>query len=370
MSRFFSIFSLLDWTLLIGVVTLTSIGLLAIYGIGISQEPGQLFPFYKQLVAVAIGLIIMTTLTILDYRHIRSLSVLLYLAGAFLLFLVLIFGATVNGTRGWFQFAGLSFQPVEVGKITLTAYLAALLARVGRGQLSWRLFGLSGAATAVYIGLVMLQPDFGSAMVMCATWGILCIFKGLPKRAWVILPIVAALCGTLLWSFGLKPYQRARITTFLNPTHDVRGSSYNATQARIAIGSGGLFGKGIGEGSQARLRFLPEAATDFMFAVLGEEWGFVGVTVILGTFGLILWRYVVIAQESGDEFATLLLVGLGSILFIHVTVNTGMNLGVMPVTGIPLPFLSAAASYMTVTFISVGCAESVAVRRRGSTSEE
>lgn len=367
MNRLFSMFGLLDWTLLLGVLTLTSIGLLAIYGIGISQEPTQLFPFYKQLVAAAIGLIIMTALTILDYRHVRSLSVLLYLGGALLLLLVIFFGQTVNGTRGWFRLAGLSFQPVEVAKLTLTAYLAALLARVGRGQLSWRLFGLSGAVTAAYAFLVMLQPDFGSAMVMFATWGVICLFKGLPKRAWIILPIVVAISGALLWSFGLKPYQKARITTFLNPAHDVRGSSYNAAQARIAIGSGGLFGKGIGEGSQARLRFLPEAATDFMFAVLGEEWGFVGVTIILGVFGLIFWRYIIIAQRSGDEFATLLLVGLGAILFIHVTVNTGMNLGVMPVTGIPLPFLSAAASYMTVTFISVGCAESVAVRRRGST---
>lgn len=366
MPRLFSLFGLLDWSLLIGVLTLTSIGLLAIYGIGISQEPAQLFPFYKQLVAAGIGLIIMTTLTIIDYRHIRSLSVLLYLAGAALLLLVAVFGQTVNGTRGWFHIAGLSFQPVEISKLTLTAYLAALIARVGRSQLSWRLFGLSGAATAIYVALVMLQPDFGSAMVMCATWGVLCMFKGLPKRAWIILPMVLVLSGSLMWSFGLKPYQKARINTFLHPTHDVRGSSYNATQARIAIGSGGLFGKGIGEGSQARLRFLPEAKTDFMFAVLGEEWGFMGVAVILGVFGLILWRYVTIAQHSGDEFAALLLIGLGAILFVHVTVNTGMNLGLMPVTGIPLPFLSAAASYMTVTFISVGCAESVAIRRRGS----
>lgn len=366
MSRLLSIFALLDWSLLIGVLTLTSIGLVAIYGIGISQDPVQLFPFYKQLVATAIGLVIMTCLTIIDYRHVRSLSVILYLGGAALLLLVAIFGEVVNGTRGWFQFAGLSFQPVEIGKLTLVAYLAALLARSGRGRLSWQLFGLSGAAMFLYVLLVMLQPDFGSAMVMCATWGILCLFKGLPKRAWIILPLIALISGALLWSFGLKPYQRARITSFVNPSHDLRGASYNAAQARIAIGSGGLFGKGIGEGSQARLRFLPEAATDFMFAVLGEEWGFTGILVILSVFGLILWRYLMIAEASGDDFATLLLVGLGGIIFIHVTINTGMNLGVAPVTGIPLPFLSAAASYMTVMFMSVGCAESVAVRRRGS----
>ena len=218
--------------------------------------------------------------------------------------------------------------------------------------------------------LVLFQPDFGSAMVLFVIWGILALFAGVPRHAWLIIPFAFLLVGGLTWSFALEPYQKARIESFLNPELDPRGSGYNAIQARIAIGSGGLFGKGIGEGSQARLRFLPAAATDFIFAVIGEELGFVGVVFILSLFGLIMFRFIRLGYESEDEFASLLLIGLGSIFLVHMSVNAGMNLGIMPITGIPMPFLSAAASYLLVSFLAVGLAESVAVRRRGIMSQE
>ena len=370
MRRFFSLFERFDWTLLTAALTLTAIGLVAIYGIGVSQEPAGLFPFYKQLVAGLLGLIVMLALVFIDYRHLRSLSLLAYLGGAGLLVLVLVFGQTIRGTQGWFRVGGLSFQPVEIAKIALTLYLAALFARRAHGRLSWSLLGLSACATFAYAGLVLLQPDFGSAMIMIAIWGVMALFTGLPRRAWIILPLVALVAGGLVWSVGLKPYQRARLVSFLHPEKDPRGSSYNAAQARIAIGSGGLLGKGLGAGSQARLRFLPEAATDFIFAVIGEELGFIGVGVVLGLFMLMLYRYIHLAGQSRDDFAALFLIGLAATFFIHVVVNAGMNLGIMPITGIPLPFLSAAASYLTVTFISVGCAESVAVRRQGMTEKD
>lgn len=363
MRRFLLFFERFDWTLCIACLALTAIGMAAIYGIGMSQQPASLFTFYKQGAAGFIGLLILTALVFIDYRHLRSLGLPLYGAGAILLLLVLFFGETVHGTRGWFRIGGISFQPVEIAKITLTIYLAALFTRLSHGRLSWRALGLSGCAAGLYAFLVLLQPDFGSAMVMLGTWAILALFKGLPRRSWIIFPIVCLAIGALLWTIGLKPYQRERIVSFLHPTSDMRGANYNAIQARIAIGSGGWFGKGIGEGSQARLQFLPEAATDFMFAVIGEELGFAGVTLILGLFCLILYRLSKLAYESHDPFAGLMLIGLSAILFTHVIVNAGMNLGVMPITGIPLPFVSAAASYLAVTYIGIGCAESVAVRR-------
>lgn len=365
MQRFFSFLERFDWVLLITTLTLCAIGLVALYGIGVSQEPIDLFTFHKQLVAAAIGIAIVVAITILDYRHLRSVSLALYLGGAALLVLVVIFGHSVRSTQGWFRIGSLSFQPVELAKTTLVIYLASLFSRFGHGRLRWRTFGLSGCATGFYALLVMLQPDFGSAMVMIATWGFLCLFIGLPRRAWVILPAVLLVALTLLWTVGLKPYQKARILTFANPQLDTRGNGYNATQARIAIGSGGLFGKGIGEGSQARLRFLPEAATDFLFAVIGEELGFIGVTVVIGLFGLIFYRFLRIAFESENDFASLLLVGLGAVFLIHILVNAGMNLGIMPITGIPFPFISAAASSIVVAFCSIGVAESIALRRRG-----
>ncbi len=363
MKRFLHLLERFDWILLTAALTLAALGLIAIYGIGISQEQENLFTFYKQFVGVAIGITGVFTLVFVDYRYLRSFGFIAYLCGIGLLILVLVLGHTINGTQGWFRLGGLSFQPVELAKITLAIYLAALFSRLSHGQLSWRNFALSGCATFIYVGLVMLQPDFGSAMVLIAIWGIMAMFAGLPKWAWIIIPVVAVLMGGALWSFGLKPYQRDRVISFLNPELDPRGTGYNAAQALIAIGSGGWFGKGIGEGSQARLRFLPEAATDFIFAVLGEELGFVGLTIVLALFIVIIYRYLRIAYDSEDDFASLLLVGLGSIFVIHVVVNAGMNLGVMPITGIPMPFISAAASYLVVAFMSVGLAESVASRR-------
>lgn len=366
MNKLFAIIERFDWILFTTALTLCAIGLVAIYGIGVSHEPPELFTFHKQLAAGGLGCAIVLGIALIDYRHLRSVSLPLYLFGALMLFLVIFFGHSVRSTQGWFRIGSLSFQPVEIAKIILVVYLSSLFIRFGHGRLTWRTFGLTGAATGLYVFLVMLQPDFGSAMVMIATWGAMCLFIGLPRKAWVILPAIFLVLSTLIWTVGLKPYQKARIETFIHPELDAQGDGYNATQARIAVGSGGFLGKGIGEGSQARLRFLPEAATDFLFAVLGEELGFLGVSMVISLFFLLFYRYVRIAFESENDFATLLLIGLGAIFLVHVLVNAGMNLGIMPITGIPLPFISAAASSIVVAFCSIGVAESIALRRRKS----
>ncbi len=370
MQRLIERLSRVDWTLCTATITLTSIGLVAIYGIGISQSPANLFLFHKQLATCIIGILLAASFIFLDYRYLRSYGFLLYIVGAVLLLLVLFFGVTVNRTQGWFRIGALSFQPVEIAKITLATYLSALFSRKSHKRLTWFIFGISFFATAGYAALVLFQPDFGSAMVLFVIWGVLALFAGLPRHAWIIIPLALITIGGLTWNFAFEPYQKARIESFLNPELDPRGSGYNAIQARIAIGSGGLLGKGIGEGSQARLRFLPAAATDFIFAVVGEELGFFGVVFIMGLFGLIMYRFIRIGYESEDEFASLLLIGLGSIFLVHMSVNAGMNLGIMPITGIPMPFLSAAASYLLVSFLAIGLAESVAVRRRGIASQE
>lgn len=356
----------LDWIALACTALLTSIGLVSIYGIGVSQDTPQYFLFYKQCATVAIGVASIALLTYFDYRQWRSLGLLLYLSGALLLLGVLLFGSIVNGTQGWFRLGPLSFQPVEVAKLTLACYLAAFFAGRGSRRLSWKLFGMSFAATSVYAGLVLLQPDFGSAMVLYAIWGIICLFIGLPRYAIILLPLLGVLAGGLIWG-QLKPYQKSRIETFLDPSRDPRGSGYNAIQAKIAFGSGGLYGKGIGEGSQARLRFLPAASTDFIFAVVGEEMGFIGMLVIFGTSSLLVLRLMKIAFEAEDEYAALLLVGITGALLIHIVVNAGMNIGIMPITGIPFPFLSAAASFMLMAFAAIGMSQSIAVRKRITT---
>lgn len=353
-----------DWILLLTALTLASVGLVVVYGIGVSRPETSLFLFQKQLVGVALGLAVMLGLAFFDYRQVRSLAIPAYLAGLALLLGVLLFGHTIRGTRGWFVMGGLSFQPVEIAKLALVVFLASYLVRFAHSVLPWQAVANSFLATGAYVILVLLQPDFGSAMVMLAIWIALVSFVGLSWRSLLFLALTATVVAGLSWSLLLKPYQRARFLAFVNPALDERGAGYNVTQAQIAIGSGGLFGKGVGEGSQARLRFLPEAATDFTFAVVGEEMGLTGIAFVLGLFGLLFYRFYRVAAESEDDFASLVILGTGTLFLVHLAVNVGMNLGVMPVTGIPLPFLSAASSFLVAVSVAIGLVESVAVRRR------
>ncbi|HWQ99999.1 MAG TPA: FtsW/RodA/SpoVE family cell cycle protein, partial [Candidatus Methylomirabilis sp.] len=289
-----------DWILLLTAFTLVSVGLVVMYGIGISRPESSLFLFQKQIAGAVIGLAVIIGLGFVDYRQLRGLALPVYAAGAALLVGVLLFGHTVRGTKGWYVVGGLSFQPVEMAKLCLILFLASYLARYTHQRLRWHAVAGSFLGTAGYAALVFLQPDFGSAMVMFAIWGILILCVGLTWKNVLVLSLVALVMAGMAWFLLLKPYQHARFLAFVNPALDERGAGYNVTQAQIAIGSGGLFGKGVGEGSQARLRFLPEAATDFMFAVVGEELGFVGIVFVLGLFGLLFYRFLLVAREAED----------------------------------------------------------------------
>lgn len=355
-----------DWVLLLATFTLMSVGLVVMYGIGISRPDTDLFLFQKHLVAAVIGGALVIGLGFFDYRQLRGLSLPAYLVGALLLLGVLFFGHTIRGTRGWFVVGGLSFQPVEVAKLCLVVFLSSYLSRFTHRRLPWHVIFGSLFATLGYVALIMLQPDFGSGMVMLAIWGAYILFIGIGWRPLLAIAGSGFLLCMVLWTALLQPYQRDRLMAFLNPALDAQGAGYNVTQAQIAIGSGGLFGKGIGEGSQAHLRFLPEAATDFSFAVVGEELGFTGITFVMGVFALLFYRMYAAARDAEDDFATLLALGIGSFLLIHITINAGMNMGVMPVTGIPLPFLSAASSYLVAASLALGIIESIAVRRRSA----
>ncbi len=356
-----------DWILLLSALALTSVGLVVMYGIGISRPDAGIFLFEKQLVAAGIGLVgVAAFVFFLDYRQLRGLGIPIYIAGALLLIAVLLFGHTIRGTRGWFEFGGLSFQPVEVAKICLVVALASYLVRYAHGKLPWVAIAGSAIAALGYAGLVLVQPDFGSAAVIILVWAAMVAFVGIPWRTLAVLVLVAAAAGFVAWTFLFQPYQKDRFLAFFDPTRDTHGAAYNVAQARIAIGSGGFFGKGIGEGSQSRLRFLPEAATDFTFAVVGEELGFVGIAFVLGCFIVLFQRFAAISRAAEDDFAVLVAVGFGALLLIHVVVNAGMNLGVMPVTGIPIPFLSSASSFVIATFLGIAVIESIAVHRRAN----
>ena len=349
-----------DWFVFIFACSLATIGLLMIYGIDAARGSGDLFQFKKQLLAVCIGFITTLFISLVDYRQLRNYALAIYVGGLGMLALALPFGTTnVNGGK-WFVIGSLSFQPVEIAKVILVLFLAAYISKFSRGRMSWLVFIGSGLTTFLYALLILMQPDFGSAMVLIASWMAIVLFCGLPKHAWWILGVGALIVAIGVWNFGLKPYQKDRITSFIHPT-DKLGSAYNVNQANIAFGSGGWLGKGVGEGTQARLRFLPESSNDFIFAVIGEELGFFGVCVVLILFGLLFRGVIRIAKNSGDGFAGIMLIGFVAIIAFHVLINAGMNVGIMPVTGIPLPFLSAAASSVVAMFICMGLVESVAI---------
>lgn len=353
-----------DWLLLGALFSLTAIGLLMIYGIGASYESVSLVQFRKQIIAVSIGFVVMAVLALVDYRQIRNLSTVIYVVGFFMLTSVLIFGTTIRGTQGWFAIGNITVQPVELAKITFAVFLAAYFSKHVHKRLTWIPFFGSLLALMGYVIPILLQPDFGSAMVIVAMWLVAVAFAGLRWRDWFIMIGAIAVLGALVWGYGFKPYQRDRLLAFMHPEYDPLGAGYNVLQAQTAIGSGGLLGKGVGQGSQTRLRFLPEASTDFMFAVIGEELGFLGVSLVLCLFGVFVFRLVRVGQRSGDPFAGIFCVCIAGMFGMHVWVNAGMNMGIMPVTGIPLPFSSAAASALVAGYAAMGMVQSISIHAR------
>jgi rod shape determining protein RodA len=348
-----------DWLLMLAVFILFSVGIGAITSVELSR--GGAFSFVeKQLIALGLGIILAVGAAMANAQFFRAYARILYIVGIILLAGLFVFGQTFNGTTGWYVLGGFAFQPVEVMKFALILELARYFADEARTPFGWREFFGSGIKTAIPCGLVLLQPDLGSAMLLAGIWGIVAFFGGLQwKQAATILSI--GIVGFLLGWFAIfQPYQRDRVLTFLNPTADPLGVSYNIVQAQIAIGAGGLIGSGLGGGSQSQLRFLPESQSDFIFAVIAEELGFVGVMIVFGAYVLLLSRMLVIARKSRDHFASYLSLGSFALFFIQVIIHVGANLAMMPATGIPLPFVSYGGTSLLLSFAVLGIVQSAA----------
>ncbi|NBS41611.1 rod shape-determining protein RodA, partial [bacterium] len=271
---------------------------------------------------------------------------------------------TVNGTTGWYVFGPVSLQPVEFMKVALAVTLAAYFSRRARPDFGWRELFESGAIVAVPVFLVLQQPDLGSAALLIGMWGILVLYAGMKKRHLFALGAAFAVVSVVAWTFLLAPYQKDRILTFANPGADPRGQGYNVTQAIIAVGAGRLFGSGLGFGSQSQLKFLPESQTDFIFAVVSEELGFIGVCLVLSAYALVFVRIWQIARKTRDDFTAFLLLAIGGVTFVQFFINAGMNLGLLPVTGVALPLVSYGGSSLLSTLFMLGIVESVAMRSR------
>jgi len=340
-----------DGVLLLLTGLLLSIGLAEIYSSSLARP--ELLPlFWRQSAAAFIGLIGLVFISLVDYRFYRSWSRLIYFIGVVLLVAVLFLGQRIRGTTGWFNFGVFNFQPVELVKFFWVVILSSYLAKVGP-PLTWRKTIISTLLLAPWLVLVGLQPDFGSAFLFMVVWAVL--LAVVPKRGswWLVMFSLAAL-AILTSSLFLKDYQRQRLQVFLEPQSDPLGGGYNVTQSVIAVGSGSWWGRGLGLGTQSQLKFLPEQHTDFIFASIAEELGLVGSLLLLSLWGAWLGRVIWLVRRLRDDFAVLLAVGIFSIFLTQVTFNVGMNIGLLPVVGLTLPFLSFGGSSLVVSLLAVG----------------
>ena len=342
--------------LLIGFGTIT-LGSVFLYG---DNANSVIFTRHIVYVILAIGTFIL--FGFLNYNILRAYSTFFYFFSVGLLLITLFFGTTFRGTSGWLNLGFAYVQPVEIVKVFIIIFLAHFISKK-RGEL--------GEVTTIITSFILVsivaffilrQPDFGSAVVVYGIWFGMIFVSGIKKRYLASFIIIGAVCSIVAWSF-FAPYQRARIVNFLHPELDPQGSGYNVIQSMIAVGNGGIVGQGFGFGSQSQLNFLPEKHTDFIFATIAESVGFLGVLVLLGLFGVLFARFYFIAGQSRDGFGYFLVVGVMSMFFIHFTVNIGMNIGMMPVTGIPLPLISYGGSSLLSVMIACGIVMSVHLGR-------
>jgi rod shape determining protein RodA len=322
----------------------------------------------KQLVNVAIGLVLLVVVMATDHRWVRIIAPLVYLASICGLVLVLTMGSTVNGSRSWLQLGGMSIQPSEFAKLAVVIGMAlwvAERAEARKGRPGGSLGDVIGmlAIAGIPASLIILQPDLGTMLVLSATvFGVLAV-SGAPRR-WLALLAgggVTAAAAAVAAGF-LKQYQVDRFLAFTNPDLDPRGAGYNVEQARIAVGNGGLFGQGLFDGSQTRAGFVPEQHTDFVFTVAGEELGMIGAGVLIALLAVVIWRALRIAARTDDVFGRLAAAGIACWFGFQAFQNVGMCLGIMPVTGVPLPFVSYGGSSMFAGMLAIGLLQNIHLR--------
>jgi rod shape determining protein RodA len=353
-----------DWILLGVVILLICFGLVELYSIALSQQMTSSVNFKKQIFFVILGLIVMFILAFFDYYNWYSFSYYFYLAGSLLLLGVLFFGHTVRGTTGWYEFGGLSLQPVEFAKFVLIIFLSRYFSGNIVNLKPLKHFILSGLGVGLFIILVLKQPDFGSALILFFLWVVMLGISGIKKRYLVIVGLISLLAFFIGWFFFFKDYQKERIKTFFAPERYSLNQGYNIRQAIIAVGAGRLWGRGVGFGSQSQLKFLPEAQNDFIFAVVAEELGLLGVSLVLGFFAIMFYRLLIATRKVNNDFGIYFLIGTAALIFIEMFINIGMNIGILPVVGISLPFLSYGGSAIISTLMLIGVAESIIIRSK------
>lgn len=341
----------IDWTLVLVLIPILCAGLVTM-----SSFVGESSFFWRQFIFIIIGFVFFFIFSNSDIRFLKKSRLLFGLFIFFLGILITLFvvGYTSNGAKSWFNFGFFSFQPVDMVKVIVVLMLAKYFSRRHVEIAQTRHLLISGLYAFIPFILVFLQPDFGSAMIILLVWFGMALISGLGRKQLLILSSIGLIAFMSLWFFVFKPYQKARIINFVNPTSDIKGTGYNAYQSTIAVGSGKLIGKGVGFGTQSRLEFLPEYQTDFIFAAYSEEWGFLGSLIILILYCILIWRIIKTALIGATNFEMLYGVGIAILFFSHAMINIGMNIGVLPVTGIPLPFMSYGGSHIVTELAALG----------------
>lgn len=323
------------------------------YGIQSTQGDSP-STFIKQFLFSIVGMGLFGLCSALNYRLLQNYAYVLYGIGIVVLVAVLLFGTTIRGTTGWFQIGSVSLQPVEFAKIILVIALARYFADHPFQFNSWKIISYAFGIVGLYAILVLLQPDLGSTAVFLAAFGMLLWLTNIKTKQILIIIASGFIIVIIAWLGLLQDYQKDRILTFLDPARDPLNTGYNVTQSITSVGSGQIFGRGLGLGTQSQLHFLPERESDFIFAVIAEELGFIGASIVIILFGVILWRLWKIMHIAKDDFTKYLAAGVGFIIFFQMLINIGMNVGVLPVTGIPLPLVSAGGSSLLATLCALG----------------
>jgi rod shape determining protein RodA len=340
-----------DWSLVVSATLLSLIGLVTM-----NSYTGDTVFFERQVVWVGVSLFVLFLTSKVDTRILYRTGVIvgIYIATLVLLILVLLFGTVVLGAQNRFDLGFFALQPSDPAQLVLVLVLAKYFARRHMEIAHVRHILVSGAYMGVIFFLLFLQPDFGSAMIVFAIWFGMVLVAGISRTHLLAVFVAGILATSFLWFFGFEDYQKTRIMTFLHPLADIQGAGYNAYQSTIAVGSGGLLGKGIGYGSQSKLEFLPEYETDFIFAAFAEEWGLVGVVLLVTLFGVLFSRLLTHARMGATNFETLTCVGILLWFLAHVVIHVGMNVGLFPVTGTTIPFLSYGGSHLIIEFVALG----------------
>ncbi|MFO7765578.1 MAG: rod shape-determining protein RodA [Pelovirga sp.] len=352
-----------EWVLLLTVLLLAGVGIINLYSATANWNFAATPVYLKQLVWLGSGLCIALLVCSFDYRHLQYLAVHSYLVGVGLLLAVAFVGRSSMGATRWIDLGLINVQPSEVIKIAIILLFARLLSKtVGPQGFAMRDLWRPALWLLIPTLLILKQPDLGTTVMVVLIALTMLMFAGLQRTTTIWLALIAL--GTLVagW-FGLHDYQRARVRTFLNPEADPLGSGYHIIQSKIAVGSGGLFGKGFLEGTQSQLSFLPERHTDFAFSVFAEEWGFVGCLLLLMLYLFLVAWGLYIARRASDQFGLFLAVGVTAMFFWHTVVNLAMVIGLLPVVGVPLPFFSYGGTSIVTMMIGVGLLMNVSMRR-------